>query len=249
VVVAPPVVQFDSVDSTQAIAFVLAAEGAADGTAVVAAHQREGRGRRGRTWTAPHGAALLVSILVRPLVEPPRIPLYSFVAAVATAETVETLAGVPPQLKWPNDVLIHGRKVAGILLEARTVAGGDTVVAIGIGVNLRQTEFPGDLAKRATSILLESGRDLAPTPALAVLQPALLDWRRRFEREGFTPIRQRWLALTETLGRHVRVDGVEGIAVDLGDDGALVLETDGVRRRVLAGDLEEVREGDDAARR
>ena len=248
-VVAPAVIRFDSVDSTQAIAFVLAAEGAADGTAVVAAHQREGRGRRGRTWTAPHGTALLASILVRPAVEPKLVPLYSFVAAVATAEAVQTLAAVPPQLKWPNDVLVRGRKLAGILLEARAIDRGDTVVAIGIGVNLSQTEFPGDLAKRATSIRLESGREVAPTDALSVLQPALAGWRQRFEREGFAPVRQRWLELTETLGRHVRVDGIEGVAVDLGDDGALVLEAGGVRQRVLAGDLEEMRGGDDAPRR
>jgi BirA family biotin operon repressor/biotin-[acetyl-CoA-carboxylase] ligase len=238
------------VDSTQAIVFALAADGAPDGTAVVAAHQREGRGRRGRSWTAPPGTALLVSVLVRPLVPPKTVPLYSFVAAVAVADTVERLAGLPARLKWPNDVLVGGAKIAGILLEARTSAPGDIAVAIGIGLNLGQTEFPADLRTPATSIRVASGRDIVPAAALSALQPALAAWRQRFEREGFAPVRERWLALAETLGRRVRVDDMEGVAVDLDDDGALVLEADdGARRRALAGDVVEVRGGDHAARR
>lgn len=243
-----PVIKLESVDSTQAIAFALAAEGAPDGTAVIAAHQREGRGRRGRTWSAPPDTALLTSIVVRPAVPAKDVPLYSLVAALATADTVAQLGAVAPRLKWPNDVLVGGRKIAGILLESRTI-GSETVVAIGIGVNLRQGEFPADLEGRATSIRLETGREVTPDEALAALRSALGAWRERFERDGVAPVRQRWLALADTIGRRVQVAGVEGIAVDLADDGALVIDDGVTRRRVMAGDVEDARVEDHVARR
>lgn len=227
--------RFDAVDSTQTIAFALAADGAADGTAVVADYQNVGRGRHGRTWHAPAGTALLASIVVRPRVEPRDLPLYSFAAALATADAIRRVAGVAARLKWPNDVLLRGRKVSGILLEARTVAERDPVIAIGIGVNLRQATFPPELEARATSLLLETGRTVTTDEALDALLDALGVWRTRLERDGFAPLRARWLEVSDTIGRRVEVDGVAGIAVDLAGDGALVIADGRVRRRVVAG--------------
>lgn len=226
-----------AVDSTQSVAFALAADGAADGTVVVADYQNEGRGRRGRAWHAPAGTALLASIVVRPRVEPRALPLYSFAAALATADAIERVAGVAPRLKWPNDVLINGRKVSGILLESRTESNGAPVVAIGIGLNLRQPSFPAGLETRATSLLLETGRAVATDAALDALLEALAAWRTRLENDGFAPLRARWLERADTIGRRVEVDGVAGVAVDLADDGALVIADGCVRRRVVAGEI------------
>jgi BirA family biotin operon repressor/biotin-[acetyl-CoA-carboxylase] ligase len=132
------------VDSTQAVAFALAAAGCADGTAVVADSQAAGRGRRGRAWLDEPGASLLLSVVLRPRLELSRLPLLSLAAAVAVAETLAEVAGLAPRLKWPNDVLVSGRKIAGILLESRL--GATPLVVLGIGLNLTQRTFPPGLA-------------------------------------------------------------------------------------------------------
>ncbi|HEU4369938.1 MAG TPA: biotin--[acetyl-CoA-carboxylase] ligase [Methylomirabilota bacterium] len=234
---APVVVRLGRVESTQTIAFALAADGAADGTVVVADSQAAGRGRRGRAWVDEPGASLLASIVLRPRLDPVRLPGLSLAAAVAVAEALTRTAGLTPRLKWPNDVLVGGRKIAGILLESR-VTGEQATTIIGVGVNLAQRVFPADLAQRATSVWLASGRVVDRDSLLAALLDALAEWRRRLERQGFAPVRTRWRALADTLGRPVTVDGVSGVAVDVDADGALVVaDTDGRRRRVMAGEV------------
>ena len=230
---APAILRYGRVDSTQAIVFAMAAEGAADRTVVVAESQTAGRGRRGRTWQDEPGASLLVSILLRPKLTPAQLPTLSLTAGVALAEALATAAGLQARLKWPNDILVGGRKLAGILLESRGLA---PVVALGIGVNITQGEFPCELAERATSVRLAGGACDRET-LLAALLEALDRWRGRLEREGFAPVRERWRTLAETLGRTVTVDGVTGVAVDVDEDGALLLETDGRRQRVVAGEV------------
>jgi len=233
----PAIVRLGRVESTQTIAFALAADGAPDGTVVVADSQASGRGRRGRPWLDEPGASLLASIVLRPRLEPARLPGLSLAAGVAVAEALTRTAGVTPRLKWPNDVLVAGRKLAGILLESRVIGERSTTI-LGIGVNLSQRVFPADLAQRATSIWLVSGRLVDRDALLAALLDALGEWRRRLERQGFAPVRARWRALADTLGRTVTVDGVSGVAVDVDADGALVVaDTDGRRRRVVAGEV------------
>lgn len=234
---APPVVRLGAVGSTQVEAFELAERGAPDRTVVVAEHQTSGRGRRGRSWTDEPGTSLLVSIILRPSLAVAELPMLSYVAAVAVADALESVAALRPQLKWPNDVLIGDRKIAGILLESRVGPAAATVV-IGIGVNLNQRSFPAELAERATSVALETGRVANPHEALAALLAAIDTWRRRLETEGFGPVRGRWLALSSTIGRQVTVHGHAGRAVGLDLDGALLLEDAAGVRRVLAGGIE-----------
>jgi BirA family biotin operon repressor/biotin-[acetyl-CoA-carboxylase] ligase len=234
---APPIVRLGRVDSTQTVAFALAADGAPDGTVVVADSQAAGRGRRGRAWLDEPGASLLASIVLRPRLEPARLPGLSLAAAVAVAEALTRTAGVSPRLKWPNDVLVNGRKLAGILLETR-LSGERPTTILGVGVNLSQRVFPAEIGQRATSVWLASGRLVDRDSLLAALLDALGDWRRRLERQGFAPVRARWRALADTLGRAVTVDGVSGVAVDVDADGALVVvDGDGRRRRVVAGEV------------
>jgi BirA family biotin operon repressor/biotin-[acetyl-CoA-carboxylase] ligase len=233
----PPIIRRHIVTSTQTLAFDLAAVGAADGTAVVADIQTEGRGRRGRRWSAPVGNALLVSVLVRPRLPWPQVPLLSYAAALAVVTTLERVAGMTARLKWPNDVLVGDRKIAGILLEARAGASGPPVVVAGIGINLAQRQFPTPLAGHATSVALETGHAPDREETLRTLLTEVGGWRARLEAEGAGPIREAWLAHADTIGRRVEVDGVSGVAVDLDLDGALVLEEAGVRHRVVAGEV------------
>ncbi|HVG77886.1 MAG TPA: biotin--[acetyl-CoA-carboxylase] ligase [Patescibacteria group bacterium] len=232
---APALVRLGRVDSTQTVAFALAADGAADRTVVVAQAQTAGRGRHGRLWLDEPGASLLTSIILRPRLEPARLPTLSLAAGVAVVEALERVTGLKPRLKWPNDVLVDGRKLAGILLESRI--SPSPLVVLGIGVNLAQRVFPADLAERATSVRLATGRRVDADALLTALLESLDAWRTRLETEGWAPIRERWRALTETLGRRVSIDGVEGVAVDVDEDGALIVAEGDVRRRVVAGEV------------
>lgn len=234
-VAAPALVRLGRVDSTQTVAFALAADGAADRTVVVAQAQTAGRGRHGRLWLDEPGASLLTSIILRPRLEPARLPTLSLAAGVAVVEALERVTGLKPRLKWPNDVLVDGRKLAGILLESRI--SSSPLVVLGIGVNLAQRVFPADLAERATSVRLATGRRVDADALLTALLESLDAWRTRLETEGWAPIRERWRALTETLGRRVSIDGVEGVAVDVDEDGALIVAEGDVRRRVVAGEV------------
>lgn len=232
------VVRLATVDSTQSEAFRLAEAGAADGTVVVADTQLSGRGRRGRGWHDVPGESVLVSLLVRSRLAAAALPQFSFVAAVAVAEALEATTRLTPRLKWPNDVLARGRKVAGILLESRSGGGEAPAVVIGIGVNLAQRAFPEELADRATSVLLETGRAPERDAVLEALLESFERWRARLERDGFAAVRDAWRARAETLGRRVRVEGVTGTAVDIGEDGALLVDEGGRVRRVISGELE-----------
>jgi BirA family biotin operon repressor/biotin-[acetyl-CoA-carboxylase] ligase len=154
---------------------------------------------------------------------------------VAVGEALRALTGLDARLKWPNDVLTHGRKIAGILLESRI--GAEPLVVAGIGINLRQRSFPPEVAGSATSVALESGRDVDPETLLGAVLEAFDRWRTRLEGEGFAPLRERWLALADTIGRTVSVAGLEGVAVDLDADGALVLREAHGEHHVVAGEL------------
>ena len=233
----PPVVRLDTVESTQAVALALAAEGAPDRTVVVADHQTAGRGRRGRAWADAPGASLLASIVVRPRLPLARLAAVSLASAVAVAEALAAAAGLAPRLKWPNDVLVGGRKLAGILVESRLTPA--PLLVVGVGVNLHQASFAPPLDARATSVRIETGRSVERDTLLAALLEAFDVWRARLEGEGVGPVRARWLALADTVGRRVTVDGLEGTAVGLDADGALLVDDGAAVRRVMAGEITE----------
>lgn len=233
---APPVVRVATVESTQAVAWRLAAEGSPDRTVVVAEHQSAGRGRRGRAWSDAPGTSLLASILVRPRTPPARWPAFSLTTAVAVAGALRRAAGLDARLKWPNDVVARGRKLGGILVEART-AEGDPALVVGVGLNLAQREFPPELAGAATSVALETAQAPDRDAVLASVLEEFDAWRARLEAEGFEPVRLRWLALADTIGRAVTVDGVTGVAVGLDADGALLVESAAGIRRIVAGEI------------
>lgn len=212
-------------DSTNARARELAVGGAPHGTVVTASEQTAGRGRQGRTWSAPPGRALLCSLIVR---EPPRLlPLLSGVAA---AEVVEGVAGVHAMIKWPNDVLVEGLKVCGILVEGRPREGW-SVVGIGLNVAVSVDELPAELRGRAGTLGL--GAD-AIEPTLARLLAALERWLAASPEDVLEAVRAR----DALLDREVRWAGGSGRAAGIDGDGRLVVVTGGGERVALdAGEV------------
>ena len=238
---------FEEVDSTNLVAFRLAVEGAEHGELVVAEHQTQGRGRRGRSWSSPGHLNLHASFVLRPELPPQRAPELTLLAAVALAESLRAI-GVPADIKWPNDLLVGGRKVAGILTELSADLDRVHFVVLGIGVNLnsRREDFPPELAETATSVLQVLGRRVGRAAFAAALARQLEDWLDLHAGQGFRPVRERWRALSATLGQEVLVTSerreIRGVAIDIDEDGALRIRTaSGTEERVLAGDVEQVR--------
>ena len=198
-------------DSTNERAKELAAAGAPHGTLVTAGEQTAGRGRQGRAWVAPPGSAVLMSIVLRELDE--RFPLVPLVAAVAVADACEALAPVRCAIKWPNDVWIERRKVAGILVEGRPAEGW---AVLGIGLNARVAEFPSELRGIATSL------DVGVETALSALLDALAHWLGREADEVLAA----WAERDALRGEHVRWAEGSGVAAGIDGDGSLLVETD-----------------------
>jgi BirA family biotin operon repressor/biotin-[acetyl-CoA-carboxylase] ligase len=217
-----PHVHLRVVDSTNARARALASSGAPHGTLVTADSQTAGRGRQGRTWTAAPGDALLMSLLVRGV-----RPLLPLAAAVAVCEAV---APSEAAIKWPNDVWIDRRKVAGILLEGRPQEGW---AVVGIGLNVLTRSFPDELADTATSLAL-AGHDTSVAGARAALLAALDRWIEAPAEEVLSA----WRARDALRGSPVRWGAGEGVAAGISDSGALIVELpDGSRTELDAGEV------------
>ena len=233
--------------STNDQAHQLADEGARGGALVLAEAQTQGRGRRGRQWVTPPGKALALSLVLRPALPPARAPELQLVAAVAACEAVRALGAARAAIKWPNDIECGGAKLAGLLAELR--AEGEAlqhgVVGIGLNVNLAKSDLPVELREVATSLSIERGAPVPRAWALLRLLERLEHWLSVHESEGFGAVRARWRELTSTLGRRVRVESaipLVGEALDLADDGALLLRDDaGREHRINAGDVEHLR--------
>jgi BirA family biotin operon repressor/biotin-[acetyl-CoA-carboxylase] ligase len=233
-------VALDSIDSTNLEAARLARAGAPEGTIVWARQQTSGRGRRGRQWSSPRGN-LYLSLLLRPAVRSAEAAGLGFLAAIALAEVLSEL--LPPErairCKWPNDVMVGGAKIAGILLEAEAMGEGAPVLVMGIGVNVES--HPEGLAYPVTSVAAAGGR-IGVEGLLESLSERLLHWFALWKRAGFAPIRERWLDFAAGLGEAVelRLEGqiVRGRFAALDPSGALLLELpEGGRRLVTAGDV------------
>jgi BirA family biotin operon repressor/biotin-[acetyl-CoA-carboxylase] ligase len=232
------------IGSTNDAAMAAGRAGELEGLAILADQQRGGRGRLGRPWSSVSDLGLYTSILLRPSVPPLLAPLLTLMAGLATAEAIETVGLVTPTLKWPNDVLCDGRKVAGILTEMATMGQQIGQVAIGVGINVRHraTDFPADVKETATSIELVAGRPVDRAEVAAALYNAMDRWYEVFCHNGTGSILQQARRRTATLGRRVTVladdQRWQGIALDLDTDGALLVrDQTGAVRRVLADDV------------
>ena len=235
---------YDQVASTNDVAMALADAGAPHGTAVVAEHQTQGRGRLGRAWASPPGVGLWASVVLRPAVPAAVASAMTLGGGVAAAEAIEAEAGIPVTLKWPNDVLLDGRKVAGILTELRAEDRMVAHLVMGIGINVHQgpSEFPSELAGTATSIRQAAGRAVSRVRLLQRLFGRLEAWHQRFVSEGPGIVVAAAAARMPMLGRRVvAVAGAErweGTAACLDVHGALVIEVaPGRTQRVVAAEV------------
>jgi len=235
----------DSLESTNELAFQLALEGAAHGEVVLADQQTRGKGRRGRSWVSPPGKNLYCSVILRPELIPQRAPELTLVAAVAVAAALREF-GAEAQIKWPNDLLLNGRKVAGILTELSAEQDRIHFAVLGIGVNLNgePSEFPEELRTTATSVRHELGTPVVRAAFAAAMWAHLEEWLRRHGERGFGPVRDAWKEISATLGKKVLVKSerieLQGVAEDIDETGALLVRTaPGIVERVVAGDLEQ----------
>lgn len=224
----------DEIDSTNAEALRRIEAGDHGPGVIVGLSQTGGRGRRGRRWESPKGGLYFTyyATTTAPL---RTLSLLGFVAALAVADVVSDAGADAVRLKWPNDVLVNGAKLSGILLESSAIPGGGAWLALGIGINLAAAPQGLDQATAGLN------RAVTPEEAAPRLMARLLHWGDRLAAEGFEPLRQAWLSRAYGLGEPVNAAAgtgrVEGAFVDLDADGALVLDTPTGRVRITAGEV------------
>jgi BirA family biotin operon repressor/biotin-[acetyl-CoA-carboxylase] ligase len=238
------IIYFTETDSTNVQAKFLANEGAPEGTVVVAEKQIRGRGRRGRSWFSPPNDGIYTSLILRPSISPNEAPKLTLMASVAMAETLISMTSLHVNIKWPNDIFINGRKIAGILTEISTEMDRIDYVVIGVGLNVNTTHesLPFEIRDRATSIFMETGKAF---PRIVLLR-AYLEWfeiyYETFKANGFLPVMNRWKNLADIIGRRISVDMIDrvsmGEVLDMDKDGFLILrDNEGAIERIISGDV------------
>jgi len=236
---------FPEMDSTNREARDRARKGAREGTVVLADFQSRGRGRLGRPWESPAGANLYLSVILRPLIPAAAAPQITLLAGVAAARALSAVSGLECRIKWPNDIFLRGKKLAGILAEMEGEGSKVRFVILGIGVNVnwRREDFPADLGVTATSLHAEGGKEISRAGAAAGLFQELEKEYTAFLREGFSArLREEWNRLSWINGKQVTLSSPEGTlsgqALGLDTDGALLLlDEEGKTRRFIAGDV------------
>lgn len=234
---------FTELDSTNNEAKKQANLGCLEGTIVLSEEQNNGRGRLARGWFSPANKGIWLSIVLRPPFNPCDAPKCTLMAAVAVTKAIRSVTEVKCGIKWPNDILYEGKKIVGILTEmsAEIDAINHVVIGMGINVNIAEHEFTNDLQDIATSLSIITGQNVS---RLLLLNAVLLELEQAYEqvvRQGFSVMLDEWRELSVTLGKQVNVVGsgreFSGMAMDIDDDGALLVQTDTCLERVLAGDV------------
>jgi len=236
---------YPSVDSTNKQARILASEGYPEGTVVVAEMQTEGRGRRGRNWYSPAGQGMYMSLILRPHIPLKEISRISLMIAVAVAETLQEELGLPARIKWPNDILINNRKIAGILSEAITDMDGIEYIVIGIGLNINNpySDFPDDFRTDPTSILAEKKQIVSRVKLMQSLLAKLEQHYFILQAGNFAETLSTGKRLSMVIGQMVSLETSQGLvtgrAVDIDDDGYLLVDDgSGVQHKVISGEIE-----------
>ncbi len=232
----------ESTESTNMVAFRLALAGAKEGTCIVADAQSAGKGRLQRAWFSPACKNLYLSVILRPPLHPAFVYPVSFLSSLAVRETLLQL-GLKPSLKWPNDVLVDGRKICGTLLELSTEADliRFVVVGIGLNINMEQTELPPDIATKATSLLIASRIPYERALVCGMLLNNLEAYYESLQRSGPVQLVRTWEEKAEIKGKYLEVNQqgeiFRGTAEGVADDGALLLSSNGTVQKIIAGDV------------
>ncbi|OMF01164.1 biotin--[acetyl-CoA-carboxylase] ligase [Paenibacillus amylolyticus] len=230
--------------STQGDVLKLAEQGQAEGAVVIAEEQTGGRGRFGRQWFSPPGKGIWMSVLLRPDLPLQHTPQLTLLTGVAVCRAVRACSGADAGIKWPNDVLIDGRKVCGILLES-TVEDHEVrycIAGIGVDVNFDPEDYPEDLTTIATSLKMETGQSVDRTKLTAAILTELEQLYFLYQKEGFGVISALWEALSVSMNREITVTNphgvIEGKAIGLDPSGALIVEKhDGEHTLIISGEI------------
>jgi BirA family biotin operon repressor/biotin-[acetyl-CoA-carboxylase] ligase len=237
---------FEVLDSTNVYAKKAAAEGCIDGTVITAETQTAGRGRLGRDWYSPGGLGIWLSIVLRPSISPEHVQLITLAASVAVVNALKAATGIQTGIKWPNDIILDGRKVCGILTEMSCEADSINYAVIGIGLNVNQKsqDFSGELTDKATSLTIHSGEKTLYN-RLKIVRNLLYEFERAYlniNEYKIADILKEWKKYSVTIGKEVRIISKDrqftGIAEDLTEDGRLVvISSDGEKKEILSGEI------------
>jgi len=241
------IIHYFRTDSTNSAALALDAQSGPHGTVVIAEEQTAGRGRLGRNWYSEKSSGIYASIILRPPLSPAAAPILTLLAGVAVHRAVGSAAGLKADIRWPNDVLVTGKKVCGILTEMKAEVDRLHMVVLGIGINVNHSSMPEDLREIATSLALESGRHYSRLHVLAELLGSVERYYHMLLREGPAAIVREWSAASSYAeGKRVRVKAGEndysGVTAGLDASGALKIRRDDGRQELLvAGEITELR--------
>lgn len=246
-IIGKKILSYDTVDSTNTVAFSLAEKGILEGMVVFAEAQRKGRGRLGRSWISPKSKGIYLSLVLRPKIAPERAALITLLAAVGCAEAIRKISGLRAQIRWPNDILVNNKKVCGILTEMQTQDNKVEFIILGIGINV---DIPiSKLPPEATSLKKESKRVESQFSRLELARELLRQLDQRylsFKHKGSAKIIAQWKNLSALSGKRVKVffsdRTIEGQSQDIDEQGALIVRLDnGFKQHVLAGDVVKLR--------
>ena len=233
------VLVFDAVQSTNDLARQHFDENAQEGLVLIADSQSSGRGRMGRSWVSVPGVGIYLSVLLYPKMEPERLPQLTLLAGLATVRAVNEFSSQKAQLKWPNDVLLNGKKCSGILCEFHTREDGDAGVILGIGINANHSpdDFPGELQPYATSLRIETGNSIDRSALISALLRHLDQEYRDFLSHGSQRLVNNWMENSDMFGKPIAVtlgkEVIRGIALGLDPEGRLILRTEQGEELVL----------------
>lgn len=225
------ILYFDKIDSTNSEIKRQAEQDAPEGTLAIAEYQSAGRGRRGRSWDSPSGSGIWMSFLIKPDIKPEHAPMITLLAAMACASAVREVTGLDAVIKWPNDIVINGRKITGILTEMSTEMETISYVVVGIGINANMTEFPEDISKTATSLAIEYGEPVSRSRIVAAFGHFFEEYYRVFlEDLNMSRLKTAYEAMLVNKGAQVAVIGKEETltrtALGINDEGELLVEDD-----------------------
>ena len=236
------IVYFTEIDSTNLKAKDLAARGAPEGSLVLSEKQTKGRGRKARNWFSPSRDGIYLSLILRPTIAPREAPVITLLTAVAVAETLLSLTRLKIAIKWPNDILVSGKKLAGILTEIGTQGDSIDYVVVGLGLNVNTPRFPEDIRDKATSMLIETGKRFSRVKVIREYLKWYEAYYEVFKHIGFEPVRKRWRELTNMIGQQITVETIDkrysGEVQDIDKDGALIItDRTGKSHRIIFGDV------------
>lgn len=235
----------ESVDSTQKIAHKLAYEQCNEGTIIVSDEQRLGRGRLDREWFSPKFTGIWCSIVLRPNIPPQKAPQLTLLTAVSVVRGIKKATGLQTEIKWPNDILINGKKLVGILTELQAEPDRINAVIIGVGINVNQTEedFPEELKEKATSLRVQIGEKISRAEVLQAILKEIEDLYDDYLEHGFRMVKMLWESYAVSIGKQVTARTLQGTiigkAAGITDDGVLLLEdSEGKTHHIYSADID-----------